>query len=129
MRITSKAVATTAATLMFSIASHAQDVAAGKAAFRKCAACHTTDTTTNKIGPHLGDIVGRTAGTVEGYNYSKAMKDAGAAGLIWDSTSLAEYLAAPKAKVPGTKMAFAGIKKPDELANLVAYLESLPEEP
>jgi len=106
---------------------HAQDIEAGKAAFRKCAACHATDTTTNKVGPHLGDVIGRTAGTVENYNYSKAMKEAGAAGLVWDEAHLTDYLVAPKAKVPGTKMAFAGIKNPDELANLVAYLKSLPE--
>ena len=92
-----------------------------------CAACHATDTTTNKVGPHLGDVIGRTAGTVENFNYSKAMKDAGVAGLVWDEAHLTEYLVAPKAKVPGTKMAFAGIKKPDELGNLVAYLKSLPE--
>ncbi len=108
---------------------HAQDTEAGKGVFKKCAACHATDTTTNKVGPHLGDVIGRTAGTVEGFNYSKAMKDAGAAGLVWDEAHLTEYLAAPKAKVPGTKMAFAGIKKPDELVNLVAYLKTLPESP
>jgi cytochrome c len=106
---------------------HAQDVEAGKVVFRKCAACHAADTSTNKVGPHLGDVIGRIAGTVEGYTYSKAMKDAGAAGLVWDEAHLSEYLVAPKAKVPGTKMAFAGIKNPDEIANLVAYLKTLPE--
>lgn len=121
-----KAVAAAAFVLVASMA-HAQDIEAGKAVFKKCVACHAIDTTTNKLGPHLGDVIGRTAGTVEGYNYSKAMKEAGAAGLVWDETHLTEYLVAPKAKVPGTKMAFAGIKKPDELANLVAYLKTLPE--
>jgi len=121
-----KAVASAAFVLVAPTA-HAQDIEAGKAAFRKCVACHAIDTTTNKVGPHLGDVIGRTAGTVEGYNYSKAMKEAGAAGLVWDETNLTEYLVAPKAKVPGTKMAFAGIKKPEELANLVAYLKTLPE--
>lgn len=123
---TMKAVASAAFVLVAPMA-HAQDIEAGKAAFRKCVACHAIDTTTNKVGPHLGDVIGRTAGTVEGYNYSKAMKEAGAAGLVWDETHLTEYLVAPKAKVPGTKMAFAGIKKPEELANLVAYLKTLPE--
>lgn len=103
----------------------AQDVAAGEVVFKKCAACHAADGKTNKVGPHLGDLIGRTAGTVEGFNYSKAMKDAGAAGLVWDDASLAEYLVAPKAKVPGTKMAFAGLKKPDEVQNVIAYLKSL----
>ena len=117
----------TAAFVLAATMAHAQDIEAGKAVFKKCAACHATDTTTNKVGPHLGDVIGRRAGTVEGYNYSKAMKEAGAAGLVWDEAHLSEYLVAPKAKIPGTKMAFAGIKKPDELANLVAYLKTLPE--
>jgi cytochrome c len=121
-----KAVAATAFVFVAPIA-HAQDIEAGKAVFKKCVACHAADTKTNKVGPHLGDVIGRTAGTVEGYNYSKAVKEAGAAGLVWDEAHLTEYLVAPKAKVPGTKMAFAGIKKPDELVNLVAYLKTLPE--
>lgn len=112
---------------IFAHTAHAEDIEAGKAAFRKCVACHATDTTTNKVGPHLGGVIGRKAGTVEGFNFSPAMKKAGEDGLIWDEANLKEYLAAPRTKVPGTKMAFAGIKKPDELANLVAYLETLPE--
>lgn len=125
MRLSILTAASLAASILFAQSVHAQDLEAGKAAFRKCTACHATDTTTNKVGPHLGDVVGRTAGTVEGFNYSKAMKDAGATGLVWDDASLKEYLAAPKTRVPGTKMAFVGIKKEDELANLVAYLGSL----
>ncbi|WP_082496631.1 cytochrome c family protein [Aminobacter sp. MSH1] len=97
------------------------------AVFKKCSACHAADSTTNKVGPHLGGLLGRTAGTVEGFNYSKAMIEAGKSGLVWDETALAEYLAAPKARVPGTKMAFAGLKKPDEVANVVAYLKSVSE--
>lgn len=103
----------------------AQDVEAGKTVFKKCVACHAADATTNKLGPHLGDIVGRKAGSVAGFNYSKAMKDAGASGLIWDEATLAVYLADPKAKVPGTKMAFAGLKKPDEVQNIIAYLKTI----
>lgn len=106
-------------------AAPAQDAEVGIVVFKKCSACHATDGKTNKVGPHLGDLIGRTAGTAEGFNYSKAMKDAGAAGLVWDDASLAEYLVAPKAKVPGTKMAFAGLKKPDEVQNVIAYLKSL----
>lgn len=119
--------ATVVASILVAAHVHARDIEAGKAAFRKCVACHATDTTTNKVGPHLGEVVGRTAGTAEGFNFSPAMKKAGGDGLVWDEASLTEYLAAPRTKVPGTKMAFAGIKKPDELANLVAYLETLPE--
>lgn len=120
-------VAAVAAMSILAHTAHAEDIEAGKAAFRKCVACHATDTTTNKVGPHLGGVIGRKAGTVEGFNFSPAMKKAGEDGLIWDEANLKEYLAAPRTKVPGTKMAFAGIKKPDELANLVAYLETLPE--
>ncbi len=121
-----KAVVAAASVLVASTA-NAQDIEAGKAVFRKCVACHAVDTTTNKVGPHLGDVIGRRAGTVAKYNYSKPMKEAGAAGLVWDDAHLTEYLVAPKAKVPGTKMAFAGIKKPQDLTNLVAYLKTLPE--
>ncbi|MGQ2906154.1 MAG: c-type cytochrome [Neoaquamicrobium sediminum] len=121
--------ATLVASLFVAAYAHAKDIERGKAAFRKCAACHAVDTTTNKVGPHLGDIMGRTAGTVEGFNFSPAMKKAGKDGLVWDETSLAEYLAAPKTKVPGTRMAFAGIRNDDELANLVTYLAALPELP
>lgn len=114
-----------AATLFFSTDASAQDAEAGKKAFRKCSACHADDAKTNKLGPHLADVIGREAGSVEGYTYSKAMKDAGEAGLLWNEATLSEYLAAPRTKVPGTKMAFVGIKDPTELKNLVAYLKSL----
>lgn len=127
MRIAIIRSATLVASILVAAYAHAQDIEAGKAAFRKCVACHATDTTTNKVGPHLGDVVGRSAGTAEGFNFSPAMKKAGEEGLVWDEASLTEYLAAPRTKVPGTKMAFAGIKKPEELTNLVAYLETLPE--
>lgn len=127
MKRSSIMTASTATLLLVATGASAEDIEAGKTAFKKCVACHSVDTTTNKVGPHLGDVMGRTAGTVEGFKYSKAMMDAGAAGLVWDETHLTEYLVAPKAKVPGTKMAFAGIKKPDELANLIAYLKTLPE--
>ena len=103
----------------------AQDVSAGEAVFKKCAACHAADDGTNKVGPHLGHVVGRTAGTVEGFKYSKAMIDAGASGLVWNEAVLSEYLVAPKAKIPGTKMTFAGLKKPEEVQNVIAYLKSI----
>ena len=101
----------------------------GKHVFNRCIACHEAATDRDKVGPHLMGVVGRTAGSAESFlgHFSEAMKSAGAAGLVWDETHMTEYLVAPKAKVPGTKMAFAGIKKPDELANLVAYLKTLPE--
>ena len=121
-----KQAATIAAMLVLAAnAAAAGDVAAGKAVFGKCAACHVADATTNKLGPHLADVIGCTAASLPDYNYSKAMKDAGAAGLKWDETTLAEFLAAPRKKVPGTKMAFVGLKKPEEIDNLIAFLGSL----
>lgn len=103
----------------------AQDIEAGKAVFRKCAACHNAETDANKVGPTLKGVVGRNAGTVPGYAYSSAMKSAGAAALIWDDTNLAEYLANPKKKVPANKMGFPGLKNPDDIKNVVAYLKSV----
>jgi cytochrome c len=104
----------------------AQDIEAGKVVFKKCAACHNADTDANKVGPTLKGVVGRTAGTAPGYSYSKAMKDAGAAGLVWDERNLTEYLANPKAKVPANKMGFPGLKSPDDIKNVIAYLKSVP---
>ncbi|PTE11552.1 c-type cytochrome [Mesorhizobium helmanticense] len=111
----------------FVTTANAQDVEAGKTVFKKCAVCHAADSTTNKVGPHLGGLIGRTAGDVTGFNYSKAMKDAGAGGLVWNEDTLAKYLVDPKALVPGTKMAFAGLKKPEDIQNVIAYLNSIPK--
>lgn len=103
------------------------DAALGKAVFNKCMACHDARKETNKVGPHLVGVIGRTAGTVAGYKYSQPMIDAGAGGLVWDETSIAEYLKAPKEKVPGNKMAFAGLKKDEDIANLIAWLQADPK--
>ncbi len=74
------------------LAAAAQDVEAGATVFKKCTACHSPDATTNKIGPHLGGLIGRKAGTVSGFSYSKAMTDAGVGGLAWNEDTLAKYL-------------------------------------
>ncbi|RUY21807.1 cytochrome c family protein [Mesorhizobium sp. M7A.F.Ca.US.001.04.1.1] len=108
-------------------AASAQDVEAGAVVFKKCAVCHAADGVTNKIGPHLGGLIGRTAGTVAGFSYSKAMTAAGAGGLVWNEDTLGKYLVEPKAMVPGTKMAFAGLKKPEDIQNVIAYLKSIPK--
>jgi cytochrome c len=104
----------------------AQDAAAGEKVFAKCKACHVADTDQNKIGPSLKGVIGRTAGTLEGYKYSPAMVEAGKGGMVWDDATLTEYLKAPKAVVKGTKMAFAGLKKDEDLANVIAYLKQFP---
>jgi cytochrome c2 len=114
-------------TLLFvfgSLASHtamAGDVAKGQKVFKKCKACHYVDQEKNKTGPHLVGLFGRTAGSVEGYKYSAAMKES---GIVWDENTLAEYLKAPKKYVKGTKMAFAGLKKDADVDNIIAYLKS-----
>ncbi|MCZ7595196.1 MAG: cytochrome c family protein [Hyphomicrobium sp.] len=100
----------------------AQDAEAGKKIFAKCAPCHSVGPgAKNKVGPELNGLIGRAAGAVEGFNYSPAMKGA---GITWDETSLGEYLADPKKKVPGNKMLFAGVKDEIERGDLIAYLAS-----
>jgi cytochrome c len=96
------------------------DAVAGKKVFNKCKACHVADAETNRVGPYLKGVIGRPAGTVEGFKYSTAMKDS---GIVWDEATIAEYIVNPKAYVPGNKMAFPGLKKEADIANLIAYLE------
>lgn len=96
------------------------DAKAGKRVFNKCKACHVVDKEKNRVGPHLVGLYGRTAGTVEGFKYSDAMIEH---GVEWNDETLAEYLAAPKKVVKGTKMAFAGLRKEKDIANILAYLK------
>lgn len=106
----------------------ADDPEAGKKVFAKCAACHAVgEGAKNRVGPHLNDVIGRKAGAVEDYKYSKAMSEAGAGGLVWDEDNLKAYLANPRGLVKGTKMAFAGLKSEDDLSNVIAYLETFSE--
>jgi cytochrome c len=107
-----------------STASYAEDAEKGAKVFKKCMACHTAEDTTNKVGPSLMGIVGRKAASVEGYKYSDAMLAKAAEGVLWDEATLAAYLPDPKAWVPGTKMAFPGLKKPEEVADLIAFLKA-----
>jgi len=102
------------------------DAEAGATIFKKCATCHIVDSDKNKVGPSLKGLFGRTAGTHPDFSYSSGMKEAGEGGLVWDETTLRDYLHNPKAKVKGTKMAFAGVKKDDEITNLIAYLKQFP---
>ena len=99
----------------------AGDAVKGEKVFKKCKACHYVDTAKNKTGPHLVNIIGRAAGSVEGYKYSKAMA---ASGLVWDEATLTEYLRAPKKYVKGTKMAFRGLKKDADIADVIEYLKT-----
>ena len=99
----------------------ANDVASGEKVFKRCKACHYADKEKNKTGPHLVNVIDRKAGSIEGYKYSKAMA---ASGLVWDEATLTAYLKAPKKFLKGTKMAFAGLKKDDDIKNLIAYLKT-----
>jgi cytochrome c len=106
-----------------STVSYAQDAENGSKVFKKCMACHAIDDK-NKIGPSLKGIVGRKAATVEGFKYSDAMLAKAAEGVVWDEATLTAYLPDPKAFVPGTKMVFPGLKKPEEVTDLIAFLKT-----
>lgn len=100
----------------------AQDAAAGKASFNKCMACHAVgEGAKNRVGPALNGLDGRKSGTVEGYSYSEANKSS---GITWNKDVFLEYIKDPKAKIPGTKMIFAGIKNEKEAGDLWAYVSS-----
>jgi cytochrome c len=103
------------------------DAAAGKVVFKKCMACHAADKEQNKVGPHLVGIVGRKAAAIEGFAYSDAMKAKGAEGLVWDEANITAYSKAPKEFIAGNKMAFAGLKKDEDIVNLIAYLKADPK--
>jgi len=98
----------------------AQDATKGEKVYKKCKACHALEAGKKKVGPSLAGIFGRTAGTVEGFKYSKAMAKS---GIVWDDKTMDEFLAKPKTVVPKTRMAFPGLKKEADRANLIAYLK------
>jgi cytochrome c len=113
----------TGTALAFALATTAvaQDVTAGEKTFNVCRACHEIgDGAKNEVGPALNGVVGRKSGSYPGYNYSDANKNS---GLIWDEATLQEYLKNPKAKVPGTKMLFPGLKRDDDIVNVIAFLK------
>ena len=106
---------------MVPFAAAAQDAAAGEKSFNKCRACHQVgETAKNTVGPIMNGLFGRKSGTIEGYNYSEANKNS---GIVWDDAVFADYIKDPKAKIPGTKMAFAGIKNEQEIKDLTAFLK------
>ena len=98
----------------------AQDAAAGETAFHKCLPCHSIgEGAKNKVGPELNGLDGRHSGSAPGYSYSEANKKS---GITWNKEQFLEYIKDPKGKIPGTKMAFAGIKNEKEANDLWAYI-------
>jgi cytochrome c len=106
---------------MVPLAAQAADIDAGKTVFNRCKVCHKLEAgASGSLGPSLHGVFGRKAGTVEGYNYSAAMKES---GIVWDDETLEKYLRDPKGFIPGNKMAFPGLRDDTERANLLAYLK------
>jgi cytochrome c len=107
--------------------SHADgDAAKGEKIYVKCKTCHDIDKGVNKVGPSLKGLVGRKAAAVPDFKYSEAMIAKGAEGVVWDEATLTVYLPDPKAFVPKTKMVFAGLKKPEDIEDLIAFLKTKP---
>lgn len=98
------------------------DAAAGERTFAQCAVCHAVEPGRSGIGPSLHGVFGRAAASVEGFNYSPAMRES---GLTWTAEALGDYLESPQRTVPGTRMSFAGLRDPQQRADVIAYLETL----
>jgi cytochrome c len=112
----------TAGVLLLSGEAHAQDAAAGQKTFNQCRSCHQVGATAkNGVGPTLNGLFGRPAGSIAGYAYSDANKNS---HLVWTEETFAEYIKNPRAKMPGTKMAFAGLKDDTVIAGLTTYLKA-----
>ncbi len=103
------------------------DATKGERVAKKCIACHSFKEPVNKTGPHLRGIVGRAIGAMEGYKYSAAFATFGATNGVWDEAKLDQYLADPKGFIKGNKMALPPLKRPEERADLIAYLKTLTE--
>jgi cytochrome c len=103
------------------LAARAQDAAAGEKIYVACRPCHQVgETAKNTIGPILNGLFGRKSGTIEGYNYSDANKNS---GITWDDATFLDYIKDPRAKIPGTKMVYAGLKDEQRAKDLVAFLK------
>jgi len=97
------------------------EAAAGEKTFMQCASCHVVEPGVNRVGPSLAGIVGRAAGNIDGYNYTEANANS---GITWTPEKMFQYLEDPRRVIPGTKMAFAGLKDGQDRANVIAYLQT-----
>ena len=110
-----------AASVLTALPAQAQDAAAGEKVFAQCRACHQIgETAKNAVGPVLNGLFGRKSGTIEGYSYSPANKNS---GITWDEATFRDYIKDPKAKMPGTKMIYPGLKDEKRIDDLIAYLK------
>ena len=110
-----------AAAMAFAPGAKAQDAAAGEKVFAQCRACHQIGPTArNLVGPKLNGLFGRKSGSIEGYSYSDANRKS---GITWDEAVFSEYIKNPRAKIPGTKMIYAGLKDEKRIKDLIAYLK------
>lgn len=117
MKISTLVTAGTAA--LAAVGSASADTANGQKVFRKCQACHSLEPGQNKVGPSLHGIMGQPAGQVEGFTSSDALANA---ELVWNDETMREWLRNPRAFVKGTKMAFPGLKKDDDIADVIEYI-------
>lgn len=104
-------------------------IADGEKVFRKCKACHQVgDGAKNRSGPILNGVMGASAGHIDGFKYSKSLMEKAEEGLVWNAETIAEFLAGPKKYIKGTKMGFAGLKKEDDIAAVIAYLSTFSDQ-
>jgi cytochrome c len=116
-----------AALISTAVAADAQDAAKGEKVFIKCKACHMVGPDAkNRVGPILNGVVGGKFGHIADYKYSKVILERQAAGDTWTDENLTAWLSNPKQFAPGNKMAFAGLKKPEDIADVIAYLKTFP---
>lgn len=105
------------------------DVAIGEHIFgERCAGCHAVGGTGASNGPPLDNLIGRPAASVEGFHYSDAMMEAGQSGVVWDIATLTQFITKPRSVVNGSNMSFTGLRNPDDVAGVIAYLETFSAE-